>query len=65
MRDEFDFVEKKGLWYCGKLIKWMPKDDEDEGQEGSSIVSQDLKDWEQDQKEHDKLASLETFGNDS
>ena len=31
VRDEFDFVEKKGLWYCGKLIKWLPRDEEDEG----------------------------------
>ena len=48
VRDEFDFVEKKGLWYCGKLVKWLPHDKEDEGQEGSSIVSQDQRDWDND-----------------
>jgi len=39
VRDEFDFIERKGLWFCDKLVKWMPKDDEDEGQDGESIVS--------------------------
>ena len=66
VRDEFDFVEKKGLWYCGKLIKWMPKDEDDEGQEGSTIISQDLKDWEGDvPKQTSKLNTLETFVSES
>ena len=46
VRDELDYIEKKGLWFCGKLVKWMPKDEEDEGQDGESVVSQDIVDWE-------------------
>ena len=46
VRDEFDYVERKGLWFCDKLVKWMPKAEEDEGQDGESIVSQDIVDWE-------------------
>ena len=46
MRDEFEFIEKKGLWYCDKLIKWLPNESEDEGQEGDSIVSEDRNEWE-------------------
>ena len=46
MRDEYDYVERKGLWFCGKLVKWMPKEEEDEGQDGESVVSQDIVDWE-------------------
>ena len=39
VRDDYTYVEKKGLWWCGKLVQWMPKDDDDEGQDGESIVS--------------------------
>ena len=46
VKDSFDFDEKKGLWYMGKLVKWLPLEENDEGQDGVSIVSQDLKDWE-------------------
>ena len=46
VRDEFDYVERKGLWFCDKLIKWMPKDDEDEGQDGDSILSKDIANWD-------------------
>ena len=46
VRDEFDFVERKGLWFCGKLVKWMPKDSEDEGQDRESVKSADKRDWE-------------------
>ena len=31
VRDEFDYIEKKGLWYCGKLVKWLPNEEEDFG----------------------------------
>ena len=31
VRDELDYTERKGLWFCDKLVKWMPKDDDDEG----------------------------------
>ena len=48
VRDNFDFVEKKGLWWCNKIVKWLPKGDDDEGQDGDSIVSQDILDWEND-----------------
>ena len=48
VRDSFEFVEKKGLWWCNKIVKWLPKDDDDEGQDGESIVSQDILDWEND-----------------
>ena len=46
VRDEFDYVERKGLWFCDKLVKWMPRDEDDEGQDGESIRSQDIADWE-------------------
>ena len=46
VRDEFEFVEKKGLWYTGKLVKWLPRDDDDEGQDGESIKSKDLLYWD-------------------
>lgn len=46
VRDEFDYVERKGLWFCGKLIKWMPMDEEDEGQDGESLKSADIREWE-------------------
>ena len=39
VRDDFDYIERKGLWSCNKIVKWMPRDDEDDGQSGSSIVS--------------------------
>ena len=29
--DELDFVERKGQWFCGKLFRWLPNDDQDEG----------------------------------
>lgn len=46
VRDELDYVERKGLWFCGKLVKWMPRDEDDKGQDGESVVSQDIIDWE-------------------
>ena len=41
----------------------MPKDDDDEGQEGSSIASQDVKDWEGDvvKEKAQQFNGLETF----
>ena len=26
VREEFEYVEKKSLWYAGKLVKWLPDD---------------------------------------
>ena len=64
VRDEFDYVERKGLWFCDKLIKWMPKDDEDEGQDGDSIKSQDIANWDSNQEyrtsEANKTENLES-----
>ena len=31
VKGDYDYVEKKGLWFCGKMVKWLPQDDEDEG----------------------------------
>ena len=34
------------MWFRDKIFKWLPNDEDDEGQDGESIVSQDLIDWE-------------------
>ena len=24
VKGDYDYVEKKGLWFCGKMVKWLP-----------------------------------------
>lgn len=56
VRDELDYTERKGLWFCDKLVKWMPKDDDDEGQDGESVISQDILEWDGHYKANTLLA---------
>jgi hypothetical protein len=61
VREEFEYVEKKSLWFNGKLVKWLPDDndsDDDaviattnlhafEAFEGQSLNTEEKREWDQ------------------